>query len=495
MPTSSFLRRTVPVAWLITALAAWLGLSQLLLWRFLDVMPAWGYALGVGIGALLCLGLLHRFRPQPTGPSVGTLLLCFLVALVLLILGGEGRFTYANIDWQVRFAILRDLTVNPWPFVYTARADPDLLRAPIGMFLIPALAGKAWGGMAADLALLLQNATLLGILLALGSTLFDTRRAKLIALAVVVAFSGLDALGRLLLYGRLTDHLENWAHLQFSSTMTLAFWVPNHALSGWIGAVGYLLWRRERLPLGHFLALLPFTALWSPLGLIGAMPFAALAGVRALIARAIRWTDIALPAAATLICVPGLIYMAAAPETVGARFTPLPPLQWALFELFELLVYAVPLLLIGRSNRFGLDTLVLLTLWLLAIPFFQIGWSIDLMMRGSITALAILAVMTADAVAQPGRMRRWLVAMLLIGSVTGLAEIRRALAWPAAPQVRCSFFKAWDQSFGGFPKASWVAPLAQMPAPVRPAHPARASAREPARCWDGHWHHPGEASR
>jgi hypothetical protein len=112
------------------------------------------------------------------------------------------------------------------------------------------------------------------------------------------------------------------------------------------------------------------------------------------------------------------------------------------------------------------------------------------MMRGSIAALTILAVMTADAVTQPGRTRRWLIVMLLIGGVTGLAEIRRAVAYPPAPQVRCSFFKAWDQSFGSFPKGSWVAPLSAMPALLRPADPAKASAVEPARCWDGYWHHP-----
>ena len=130
--------------------------------------------------------------------------------------------------------------------------------------------------------------------------------------------------------------------------------------------------------------------------------------------------------------------------------------------------------------------------WLMLIPFVQIGWSTDFMMRGSITALAILSVMTADAVARPGTLRLWLVPMLLIGSVTGLAEIRRSLVWPAAPIVRCSFPKAWDQSFADFPKGSWLAPLSRMPAPLRPDRPALVTAPEPSRCWDGHWHSPDD---
>ena len=480
--------RTIPASLLIATLAFWLGGAQLLLWRFLDVLPPVAYVAGLTLLAALCIPLARLRLP---GIPPATLLLCFLVALALMILGGEGRFLYANIDWQVRFAVLRDLTASPWPFVYTDRGTPDLLRAPIAMFLIPALAGKAGGPAVADMAMLLQNSALLALILALGSLLFETRRTRLTALAVVIMFSGLDALGRLLFRGGLSDHIENWAFLQFSSYINLAFWVPNHALSGWIGALFTLLWRRNLIPLGSFLALLPLTALWSPLGLIGAMPFAALAAARALAARQIRWPDIALPAAATLLSLPGLLYLAAAPDAVGTRITAQVPFQWAMFELLEVLVYAIPLALAWRSNRFGVDTLALLTLCLLALPFVQIGWSTDLMMRGSIAALAILAVMTADAVARPGRVRWWLVAMLLIGSITGLTEIRRAFAWPPAPQVQCSFPQAWDQSFSDFPKGSWLAPLSQVPAVIRPENPAPVSPGATP-CWQGHWHSPDD---
>ena len=486
-------QRPLPGGWLIALLVGWLGVDQLLLWRFLDVMPHWAYGLSALLVAALCVAVVRAARSF-VGPTPATWLICIGVATMLLALGGEGRFFYANIDWQVRFAVLRDISVNPWPFVYTARGEPDLLRAPIGMFLMPALAAKTLGGRAADIALLVQNSLLLGTVLALGSTLFATRRARLIALVVVIGFSGLDALGRILFRGGLSDHLENWAYLQYSSTITLAFWVPQHALSGWIGALGFLLWRAEKLPLGVYLTLLPLTALWSPLGLMGAMPFAALAGVRSLRARAIRPADIVLPALTTLLCLPGLLYLSAAGDGVGLRLMALSPLQWGLFELLEVLVYVAPLALLVHRPRFGRDTLALMTLWLIAIPFVQIGASTDFMMRGSICALTILAVMVADALLGTQRARVPLVVLLAIGSVTGIVEIRRALAHPAAPQVRCSLFKAWHQSFGDFPIDSYVAPLGKMPTLVRPANPAPVNAIEPARCWDGPWHHPDEPS-
>lgn len=482
----------LPGGWLLAALAGWLGLTQLLLWRFLDAFSFPAYVIGGVLLGLLCTMLVRTTRGF-AGPTRGTLLACIGAAAILLVLGGEGRFFYANIDWQVRLAVLRDMSVNPWPFVYTARGEPDLLRAPIGMFLMPALAAKALGSRAADIALLVQNSLLIGTMLALGSTLFDTRRARMIALVTVVAFSGLDALGRLIFRGGLSDHIENWAYLQFSSTITQLFWVPQHALAGWIGALGFMLWRGGKLRLGPALALLPLTALWSPLGLMGAMPFAALAGIVTVMDGKLRRDTVLLPALATMVAIPALLYLGAANDAVGARSQAIVPIQWAIFELLEIFVYLIPLALMLRHDRMSLATIALCGLWLLAIPFVQIGSSTDFMMRGSITALTIVALLVAQSLCRDkGMIRLWLIVMLAIGGVTGLLEIARAFRHPAAPQVRCSFFMAWDQSFGFQPKNTYLAPISRVPALIRPSAPTHVSAAEPAQCWDGHWYHPNE---
>ncbi|KAK0349060.1 hypothetical protein LTR94_034709, partial [Friedmanniomyces endolithicus] len=81
-----------------------------------------------------------------------------------------------------------------------------------------------------------------------------------------------------------------------------------------------------------------------------------------------------------------------------------------------------------------MDTLVLLTLWLLAIPFVQIGSSTDFMMRGSVTALTILAVMLVDLLLVPSRARLFLIVALAVGALTPLHEIRRAVSHPAASE-------------------------------------------------------------
>lgn len=484
---------SIPVGWLIGILAAWFGVSQLLLWRFLNVMLLWAYPLGLLLLGALVWSLIHatsRISPAgQTGPTARALLICFAVALALLILGGEGRFFYSNIDWQVRDAVLRDMAVNPWPFVYTARAVPDVLRAPIGMFFVPALVWKAAGPRAADIALLLQNAALLSILLALGSQLFAHRWQKAAALLILIFFSGPDIVGQYSIWGVVNDRIEIWSGLQYSSNITLAFWVPQHALAGWAAALLFLLWHARRIPLSAFLALLPLTALWSPFGLLGGLPFAALAAFKDLTARRLSRTDIAVPALATLLVIPTLLYLAAAGDDVGIRFYPIPWIRYAFFEAVEVLPLLIPVLVWAIRQRADIALLLVIAACLILMPFVQIGWSLDFMMRASIPALTILAVLVVRRLFQPGMApaKLWLVIILLLGSATGIIQIRRALINEPSPRGSCTFFKAWDQSFAKFPKGSYLAPLPDMPSWVRPENPARASANEPEKCWPGKW--------
>lgn len=484
-------RWSVPGRALIAALLLWFGFNQLLLWAFMGFGSPWLVALGSAT-VLALAGLAFRAAAALPPVPLHRLALLLGFALVLYALGGEGRFFYANIDWQVRDAVLRDMALNPWPFVYdTGAAQPDLLRAPIGFFLAPALAAKAWGLRAGDIALLLQNASLLAILLALGGSLFESGRKRLAALGIVTLFSGLDILLQLIVKGRPEDHLEfafDW--MQYSAHITQAFWVPQHAYAGWLGALLFLLWHRRLMLLWPMLALLPLTALWSPLPLIGMMPFVAWAGLAALRRGELRAADLALPALAVLLAVPTLLYLSAAPDAVGVRLLALPVAPWLLFEALEVLVWLVPLLLWWKHALRG--PLILAGAILLALPFVQVGWSIDLMMRASIPSLAILSAAAALALTgeAPTKLNLWLGAALLLGSATGLSEVRRALTEPPSPRGQCSFYGAWDVNFAAYPKGSHLAPLDRVPRTIRPREPARVKVDDPPSCWQGRWLRP-----
>ncbi len=487
-------RWTIPGIAPLVLIYAWLALDQLLLWRFLG-FGGWPAVL-LGATALTAIGwMITRSGTALPNIPLTRVALLFAFALLLCALGGQGKLFYANVDWQVREAVLRDLALHPWPFAYAAPSGTaEMLGAPLGMFLIPAQIWKAAGPVAGHVALLLQNALLLTALLSVGSLLFATHRARLIALAAATLFSGLDIVGQALFHSPLEDHLEftfDW--LQYSSHITQIFWVPQHAIAGWSAAILFLLWRTDKLPLRAMLVVLPLTALWSPLALLGAMPFLALAGVETLRARKLTRADILWPALASLIALPGLAYMASAGDGVGVRLRMLPLDSWGIVVALELLIWSVPLMLLARQSAFGRSPLILASLILPLLPFVQVGTSLDFLMRASIVPLALTAAYAADALAsaQTSRpIKYWLWAMLAIGSITGAAEIRRALVEPASPMVECSLYGAWQPNFAATPMTSYVAAVDRLPGWLRTTTPIMVAVNDPPVCWHGRWIRP-----
>ncbi|MDO7840851.1 hypothetical protein [Sphingomonas immobilis] len=485
------LARVSPIS-LIAVVSGGAALDQILLWRFLGLT-------GNAVTALLAAALLaatawlivRAQRNAAAGVGLRTLAAATAIALLLCILGGEGRLLYATTDWQVRGAVLRDLTLYPWPFVYDEPGGPWLLRAPLGMYLTPALIGKAAGGVrAAEFALLAQNTATLACLFGLGALLFEGAKARIGALAIFAGFSGMDAIGQLLAGQPLTMNAERWNLAVYSAHLDQLYWVPQHALVGWGGAVLYLLWRAGKLPLAAALAPLPLLALWSPLALLGTLPFAAHAAIATLVRRDIRAIDLLLPTATALFALPGLLYLASGSDAVGGGLTPLPFHQYAAFEVLEVGPYLLGLWFLGRSTAFAGTTFAILAATLLLIPYGQVGTSTDFTMRASIPALAILALGVASVLLSPrqpgeGLWRGVLTVALAIGLVTPVMETWHAVSLPRAPRILCSYFGVVP---GGFP--TYVAPLARVSPTIAPRDPARIAPEHLAKCWDGPWPEP-----
>ena len=473
---------------LFTALLLALIAMQDALWAFLGLPGPW-WLLATLAASALVVALWHApgWQPGPVLSWRATATL-FGLAVAVYLLGGEGRFAYANTDWQVRDAVLRDLTLFPWPFAYADHGALYMLRAPLGMYLLPALIGKLGGYRLAELALLAQNALLLALVLALGTSLFAGARRRWIALGVFLGFSGMDLVGQLIAAKPLWLHLEQWAGPQYSATITQAFWVPQHGLSGWIFAAAYLCWREGRLPTVALFACMPLLALLSPLALIGAVPFALHAGLAGVGRRTLTRAQIGWPLLALALCAPSLAFLAAGSARVGARPNPPSAATYLLFILLEVGLYLLALAKARGEWRFGAATVLITGISLLIVPFGQIGGGIDFTMRASIPALAILAVMIADIIAENVRSpaqrdaKRWALIAFTVGLATPAGEIMRALAWPRSPQVRCSYFGVVP---GGSP--TYIAPLGAVPVAIRPPHPAIITPRDPNPCWIGPW--------
>ena len=430
--------------------------------------------------ALLVVVLLEWLRGGSDKPiNFATLGLAFAAALTLCVLGGQGHFLYANWDWITRNAVLSDLVLQPWPVVYRA-ADVDwLLRAPLGMYLVPAFVGKRLGVAAADYALLVQNVLALSIIFYFLPSYLSNLREKALVILAFVFFSGWDIVGALLAYATtghpLGDHLEWWARdFQYSSAITQIFWVPNHAIAGWSFVVAYLCWARGRASAsaGFTLAMVPIISFWSPLAAIGAVPFAAYLGLRTLIDRRIGILDVVQVALAIAAVIPMLVYTAIAAGAVPHGFvswTPVIALKYVTFIALEVAPF-VMLILWARPNYVKDPTFLLAVALLALLPFYRVGMLNDFVMRVSIPALAFIAVILAQIGSETilrGKRSYWLAAALatmVIGSVTGLLEIRRAFRHPVAPLSPCNMIQVTSGDHPEQKLAHYLAPMDRVPA-------------------------------
>jgi len=158
---------------------------------------------------------------------------CLAIALAWSIVGGQGHFVFAKDDWLYRDAVLADIAARWLPVVYSDGAGSWLLRAPLGMYLLPGGVGHLLGLRAAHLAQLAQNSVILGVVLYLPTLVWPRRR--LLFLALFVVFSGLDVIPVLLKTGGayLLVNLSFWAdNWQYSSNVAQLVWSPNHVLPG-----------------------------------------------------------------------------------------------------------------------------------------------------------------------------------------------------------------------------------------------------------------------
>jgi hypothetical protein len=495
-------RTGVPLAWLAALLFGLLALDNLLLLRFLG--KSWPLvAVTVSVGVALTMILALRCvtdAGRTTRVNWSTIAVCLAVACGLLILGGEGRMLYANTDWQVRDAVLADMGRHSWPFTYSVNGVPNLLRAPIGMYLLPALIGGA-SQAGLDYVLLACNTLMLGLLLAMGSSLFIGRRAQILALAVFISFSGLDAVGTALMRSIgipvSLDHLEGWApQLQYSSDITLIFWVPHHAIAGWLCALFFVLWQQRKVTIGAFAAVIPMVAIWSPLAIMGALPFAILAGLRTLIAREVRLQDIGQAAAALAIALPCIVYLQVDAARLPSGLRSLPPIVYVVSLAVEVIPYLIATFPLRRAGRFGRDTMLVVAACLAFMPLYRIAYSIDFQARASIMPLALLMLAVADVltlndtILGERQRRAFLVVVLCIGAITGAAELCRAFRERPSPAPRCTLLGIWFKQTGGTtaPYSTYLASAISMPWPLRPSAVSHVDTRhDPQYCWERPW--------
>lgn len=95
-PTAAAAKIIAPARFIDAALIALLAADQLLLWRFLGGLPLAAYFVAAVCVALTTYNVGASRSKRELGPTLSEIALCFLVALTILLLGGEGGLLHTT---------------------------------------------------------------------------------------------------------------------------------------------------------------------------------------------------------------------------------------------------------------------------------------------------------------------------------------------------------------------------------------------------------------
>ncbi|MBR0664474.1 hypothetical protein GXW71_08920 [Roseomonas hellenica] len=423
-----------------------------------------------GLSGVLALACAPGWRCQwPLGKRIT--LLCAAAGLVWAAATGCHHLVYSTADWQIRDAVLRDLSLGPWPVAYAEVAGGPhwLLRAPVGYYLPAGLVGQVFGVPVAQVALWLWSAAgfalTLMLLAALAAALALPRPGRSFAVlaSVFMLFGGLDVVPNLWLDSRAGAGLlaswgrggEWWARLfQYTGHVTATLWVPNHALPAWLLAL--LLLRHERDPGFQRGLVVAFAgaAFWSPLAATAAAVLAAAALLRAGRSALLRGCTAPANLLAAIFAVPICLYLVAG--TGGVPHYPLLSRddtgeafgRWALFLTVEVLCWAALASVLLRSWLLAASVVMLCLL-----PAYVFGPGNEMTSRGGLSPVAILAAASGAALRVPitrpaARIARYgllaCMAIMAAGSSMEASPLITKPAWSASPH--CSLIEAARQS-------------------------------------------------
>lgn len=369
--------------------------------------------LGVPAAAALVAGFWRAMAgPWRMSLRAGAFALPLVACAWVMLTAAGGVFDAHNGDWIKHRAVLTDLAEHAWPVRLSdplaaflsaeARAAPDaILRYYLGYYLVPGLAGLWIGPAALNWAVPIWTWGGVALLVLLFTRGLPRGRAVLVAVLVLVCFSGMDYARILLLSGEavpLLDsaHLESDEHLlyriQYSSNTAALMWAPQHFIAAGLFALLLLQLRREPRFLASSGVLLAACLLWSPFVAVGLLPLIVVLLLDNGLRPFLRWQNIVLagPLAALFVVflssgtsniVHGWIWSKSDWSEMALW---LPVFYLTEFALFALLLWRCEPRI--RTERFFIASVAMLTI----LPVYTYGYFNDLGMRASLPALIVL---------------------------------------------------------------------------------------------------------
>ncbi len=372
----------------------------------------------IGIPCVLLLGVAFCAasisEDKVIEVKLSTLLAVGAVILLWAFLAGQGGFFTQKSDYEYRNVILRDLLNYKWPVLY-GNGNGESLVYYIGYWLLPALIGKVamhFGGfvagwLVARIAILVWTVVLIYVtfLLLLFNVGKGRRKAVYITLAILILFSGMDALGAIYVPHKFLSHIEWWAgSFQYSSMTTQLCWVFNQAVPAWLACTIAFSEKNEKSYAFIGLMLLPT----SPLPLVGLAVYMLAFAVKDFLV-SIKSKQISgffkniitvqnIIALVTLVPVFGAYYMnnaVSTDESAGGT----PGMEFAISDVYTgvfyilFILFEFGFLLLALKNKKNRFESIFIAVSLVIIPFIKVGDSIDFCMRASIPSLFLLMIM------------------------------------------------------------------------------------------------------
>lgn len=348
-------------------------------------------------------------------PSIETTALMLLVAMVVTYLCVVSP---PNVwDWEKNFALFNSLIASSWPPTVKLSEESWVLRYYLAWYAVPALLAKIFGSQLLTVFTVIWTAA--GVFIALLLAFKNLHKVShlLIAMTVFFLFSGWDIVGAYL-NGSIPYFAPHWPQIwvgwgEIWPTLTGLAWTPQHVIGGWIAASMFL--SNRILAVKHSAVVIAMTALWSPFCAIGLIPLAVYAILKAGYRTAITFPNLL---AAPLVAISVGLYLSQGagqiPFTFVQQHASFTVLSFILFCVFEFLLALAILYLLKGAEK---DLLIVLGVFLTSLCLLRFGVLNDLLMRGTIPAIFIIAVLTAKALLQNGKLgREVIIAYLCIGA-------------------------------------------------------------------------------
>ena len=390
-------------------------------------------------------------------------ILVSILILVWLGFSGIGNFSFQNDDWDVRNAVMRDLTNYDWPVHYSLntvdeQSGQDVATETVGFvyyfcyWLPAAIFGKLFGLTAGNIFLFIW--TFIALMLTVLLINKKINKNSIWAVLVLIFFSGLDIL---LINDKLfsseimqniftENHLEYaGANLQYSSNTTQLYWVFNQSVMTWL--IIALIIQIKKPETIIFISCLTFC--YSPFATFGVLPIAIFLIIKCLVEEnkiskfssvkqfllkigkiLISWESLF---ALCILIIFGTFYTSSTSTitlrnfnwiTNGITFVEFlgPYLR---FILVNALVYEIVLFWKYKKDPF----FWFIVIELLLIPLYRMTPANDFCMRASIGPLFVLTIFVIEFLADNKNKILILIMLflLVIGMATPVHEILRSI--------------------------------------------------------------------